>query len=74
MPIFGLLIDAALLFSVVLLGRSLKHQLPEFGSASTFRGPIMFFGVAGGLVVLAIRLFTDDGWWSGHLYCCDLSR
>lgn len=73
-PVMDLLVDTALVFCVVWLGRSLKRQLPSHGPADTIRGRLMFAGVAGGLVVLAIRLFTYDGWFSGHLRCCDLSR
>lgn len=63
-------LDLAMLALVVWSSSNLARRSDGPKGLRSARPLLAMIGIAGGVTVLAIRLLTDNGWFSGHLDCC----
>ena len=64
---FGIVVDAMILLGLIGLYRQLSVQFTPDDSRRGLLKLAFWAGLIAGVVVFAIRLTSDHGWWTGHL-------
>ena len=64
---FGIIVDAMLALGLIGLYRQLSVQFAADDSRRSLLKLAFWPGLIAGVVVFAIRLTSDHGWWTGHL-------
>ena len=63
----GIVVDGLLILGLVGLYRQLSGLMPAGDSRRGTMALLFWPGLIAGVVIFAIRLTSDHGWWTGHL-------